>query len=214
MELDHFFVLTSPGAPEAERLIELGLIEGPPNRHPGQGTANRRFAFASTMIELLWVSDADEAKNDRTAPTMLWERWLGRRGVASPFGICLRPSCDGVVEPPFPGWKYRPEYLPDPLFIHVGEGSIEEPFWAFLDFMRKSARKGQSVEHPAGMREITGLVLVTPAPIRSPAGRTLIKSGILQTRPGDQSVLEIEFDNGAGNRTADLRPELPMTFTF
>ena len=58
IELDHLFVCTAPGAPEAEELVRFGLREGPPNRHPGQGTANRRFAFANTMIELLWVSDA------------------------------------------------------------------------------------------------------------------------------------------------------------
>ena len=43
IELDHIFVFTSAGAPEAESLIELGFEEGPGNVHPGQGTSNRRF---------------------------------------------------------------------------------------------------------------------------------------------------------------------------
>jgi hypothetical protein len=38
-ELDHLFVCTAPGVPEAEKLVEFGLHEGPPNQHPGQGTA-------------------------------------------------------------------------------------------------------------------------------------------------------------------------------
>jgi hypothetical protein len=50
IELDHLFVCASPGAPEAEKLVEFGLQEGPPNQHPGQGTANRRFSFANAMI--------------------------------------------------------------------------------------------------------------------------------------------------------------------
>ncbi len=45
IELDHFFILTDPGAPQAELLTEIGLVEGTPNDHPGQGTANRRFFF-------------------------------------------------------------------------------------------------------------------------------------------------------------------------
>jgi len=53
IELDHLFVCTAPGAPEAERLVQFGLREGPPNQHPGQGTANRRFTFANAMIELV-----------------------------------------------------------------------------------------------------------------------------------------------------------------
>src|SRR5215475_2994823 len=57
IELDHVFVCTAPGAPEAEKLVQFGLHEGPRNQHPGQGTACRRFSFANAMIELFWVSD-------------------------------------------------------------------------------------------------------------------------------------------------------------
>ena len=61
--MDHLFVCTAPGAPEAEELIQFGLHEGPSNQHPGQGTACRRFAFANAMIELFWVSDEAEAQS-------------------------------------------------------------------------------------------------------------------------------------------------------
>ena len=42
-EIDHVLIFTCAGAPEADRLIVFGLSEGSPNRHPGQGTANRSF---------------------------------------------------------------------------------------------------------------------------------------------------------------------------
>lgn len=48
-ELDYVFVCTTPGAPEADKLVRLGFHEGPPNQHPGQGTANRRFPLAKAM---------------------------------------------------------------------------------------------------------------------------------------------------------------------
>ena len=69
IELDHVFVCTAPGAPEAEKLVEFGLHEGPPNQHPGQGTACRRFPFANAMIELLWVNDPSAAQSERTKRT-------------------------------------------------------------------------------------------------------------------------------------------------
>ena len=70
--------------PEAEYLTRLGLIEGLPNVHPGQGTANRRFFFENAMLELLWVEHPGEAQNEQTAPTKLWDRWSGRLdGVVS-----------------------------------------------------------------------------------------------------------------------------------
>src|SRR5215472_10876439 len=111
IELDHVFVCTAPGAAKAEKLIQFGLHEGPPNQHEGQGTANRRFGFANAMLELLWVSDAVEAQSERTRRTLLWERWRGREGNASPFGICFRPADSQDTGPPFPAWEYRPLYL-------------------------------------------------------------------------------------------------------
>jgi hypothetical protein len=67
LELDHLFICTAPGAPEAEEFVRFGLREGPPNQHPGQGTANRRFAFANAMIELLWAMHRKLKVNDRGA---------------------------------------------------------------------------------------------------------------------------------------------------
>ena len=80
IELDHLFVCTDPGAPKAEKLVQFGLHEGPPNQHPGQGTACRRFSFANAMIELFWVSDASEAQSQKntTASTPVSANFCGR----------------------------------------------------------------------------------------------------------------------------------------
>ncbi len=102
-ELDHLFICTSVGAPEADRLIEFGLTEGSPNVHPGQGTANRRFFFQNAMLELLWVRDSAEAESETTRPTRLWERWTGRNNGACPFGFCFRPATSQPGELPFSG---------------------------------------------------------------------------------------------------------------
>src|SRR5215813_15619622 len=137
IELDHLFVCTAPGAREAEKLVQFGLHEGPPNHHDGQGTACRRFSFANAMIELFWVSDRREAQNQRTRRTLLWERWSGRQSNASPFGVCVRPFHPQETGSPFPGWEYRPAYLPEPLSIVIGDAGMEEPMWVYLSFMRR-----------------------------------------------------------------------------
>jgi len=210
--LDHLFVCTAPGAPEAEQLIQFGLREGPPNQHPGQGAANRRFAFANAMIELLWVSDAEEAQSDGARRTLLWERWSGREGHACPFGICLRPADSIMTEPPFPAWEYRPSHSPEPLCLHIGEAGVAEPMWVYLSFMRRAQREQWFSDHPIGIREITGLTLFTPAPLRSAASQAIVESGILATREGAASLLEIEFDGSRRNQTVDFRPHLPFVF--
>src|SRR5215471_2684922 len=194
IELDHLFVCTARGAPEAEELVQFGLHEGLPNKHPGQGTACRRFSFANAMIELFWVSDVSEAQGPGTRRSMLWERWSGRDGEASPFGICLRPIDPKEAEPPFPAWEYRPIYLDEPLCMHIGDAEITEPMWVYMSFMLRSHREGHFTEHSIGIREITALTLTTPVPLISAASQIVIDNGVLSTREGEKSLLEIEFD--------------------
>src|SRR3954468_18678174 len=92
--VDHVFICTAAGAPAARALREFGLVEGSPNRHPGQGTANRRFFFRNAMLELLWVEDAAEAQSEQTRDTRLWQRWSAPGPDVSPFGIILRPESE------------------------------------------------------------------------------------------------------------------------
>jgi hypothetical protein len=212
IELDHLFVCTAPSGPEADKLVRFGLHEGPPNRHHGQGTACRRFSFANAMIELFWVSDPNEAQNERTKRTLLWDRWSSRQGNASPFGICVRPVNPQDAGSPFPGWEYRPAYLPDPLSMQIGEAGIEEPMWVHLSFMRRAQREGWFTQHPVGVREITRLTLTTPTPLRSKASQKIVESGVLATRTGATSLLEIEFDGHQRKEQVDFRPHLPVVF--
>jgi hypothetical protein len=214
MELDHVFLCANAGAPEAEQLVQFGLREGTPNRHPGQGTACRRFACANAMIELVWVDDPVEAQNEATRRTRLWERWRDREGGASPFGICVRPGGSQISESPFPGWEYRPAYLDDPLFMLIGDASVREPLWVHLGFLRLADREKWFVEHPSGLREITGLTLTTPEPLRSPASKAMVESGILAVEGGPRSLLTIDFDHRRLNLTKDFRPHLPLVFQY
>src|SRR5438552_13949741 len=119
-ELDHIFMCASHNADEADRLTAIGLTEGEANRHPGQGTACRRFFFRNAYLELVWVADEEEARGALAAPTRLWDRWTGRgAGAVCPFGVVLRPASEAEREPPFAFWPYRPPYLPAPLAIDV-----------------------------------------------------------------------------------------------
>lgn len=212
VELDHLFLCTDPGAPAAEDLVRFGLREGSPNHHPGQGTACRRFAFSNAMLELIWVCDEGEAQNERTRRTQLWERWSGRESEASPFGICLRPADPAKAEPPFPAWRYRPTYLSDPLVMHIAESDLQEPTWVFMGFLRRIDREQWFVEHPIGVREITGVTLTTPVALRSTASQVAIENAILRIREGTKHLLEIEFDGNRRNEIADFRPHLPLVF--
>src|SRR5438270_148775 len=110
LELDPVFIGPPPGPPGAAPRAARGRKGGPPNRHPGQGTACRRFFFRNAYLEFLWVEDAEEARGPLAGPLRLWERCSWRQCGACPFGLILRPAAPGSDEVPFPTWEYRPPY--------------------------------------------------------------------------------------------------------
>jgi hypothetical protein len=216
--LDHLFICTDAGAPEADHLVTFGLAEGTPNQHPGQGTANRRFFFHNAMLEVLWVCDAAEAQSDPIRRTQLWERWSQRATSASPFGICLRSTNSDDATVPFPAWEYRPPYLPDPVVIHIGvDTPLSEPMWFYLGLGQRPdsapREQRQTLDHPVGFREITSVRLTTQ--VRgdlSLAAQTVVETHVISEQPGPEDLLELGFDDELQGKQQDFRPVLPLVF--
>jgi hypothetical protein len=213
-ELDHVFVCCAVGAPEAASLVRSGLLEGSPNTHPGQGTANRRFFFSNAYLELLWVSDPAEAQSENVLPTQLWDRWSRRAEGACPFGIAFRPCEDSTAEPPFPSWSYRPPYLPNGLSIEVGRDiASSEPQLFYLPFARHRDPSGREPTiHPAGVERIVHVAVTIPRehePSKTVA--RAVDAGLLTLRKGAGFLLELGFE-GEGLSLLDLRPALPLSF--
>ena len=160
MELDHLFICTSIRAPEVEQLAKFGLTEGQSNRHPGQGTACRRFFFHSAYLEFLWVHNEQEACSEMVRPLRLWERWQYQQNGSSPFGLGLRSARqpDAAVDLPFETWAYRSPYLVDPLRIEIAENSAyyAEPLIFHLPFSSRPdpypLEREQPLEHVAGLK--------------------------------------------------------------
>jgi hypothetical protein len=215
-EVDHLFVCTDRDAPIADRLITLGLIEGSPNTHPGQGTANRRFFFRNAMVELLWVHNPEEAQSEAIARTRLWERWRDRRS-SCPFGICLRSAPGSEDNPTFSSWDFKPPYLPDHLNISVGTNSdrLDEPMLFQTPFSRRPDQqpieKRQPFDHPIGWGELTQLTLVSPSdqPL-SKELRSVLDNSSIQIEAGDSYYLKLQFDGEQKEHRIDLRPDLPI----
>lgn len=205
--IDHVFICTSPDAPAADLLRQFGLQEGPPNRHPGQGTACRRFFFRNAMLELLWVEDAGEARSEQTRRTGLWERWPAAGNEASPFGIILRPESASPEPCPFPSWEYRPPTMPDLALQIASEAGLEEPMWCFMEAF---GERLHPAEHPAGFRNVTTVRIVSPPLKKDSVTRTMAKKGLIGFEPGAEHLLELEFDGRTAGRQIDFRPELPL----
>ncbi|MRV74376.1 glyoxalase-like domain protein [Duganella sp. FT92W] len=208
MLIDHIFIAVQPGAPQAAVLADFGLAEGSGNRHPGQGTANRRFFFDNAFIELLWLENAAEAQNDATRPTMLFERLTGG---GSPFGICFRPSPGDDSPLPFAAWRYQPAYFPPGVACDIALAPLSEPMlFHIAPGGRPDAlppERAQPLAHRAPLREITGVTVVQPRCLPPVAVPVVFAAG-------DAHLLEIEFDGGVRGRSHDFRPALPLIFKY
>ena len=216
IEVDHVFMCTAIGAPGAGRLRQFGLMEGPPNRHPGQGTACRRFFFRNAMLELLWVENAAETQSEQTRRTKLWERWSGGGRSTSPFGVILRPAAGTQEACPFPSWKYRPPSMPD-LELHVAEGTgLEEPLWCYLEANRNPANapanRRQPLEHPSGFQEVTSVCIVSPQLPETSLTVAMARIGVIDLDIGLEHLLELAFDGAPHGKRMDFRPGLPLIF--
>jgi hypothetical protein len=219
--LDHLFVFTSLGAPVADRLVSFGLIEGSGNVHRGQGTANRRFFFQSSMLELMWVRDEDECRGEAIAPTGLAERAQFRLTGASPFGVCLRPSADTAMPTtlPFEAWSYRPPYLPEGLEIPVARTPVAEPllFTTPIGHRPQGATKvrREPTEHVNGLRDISRVRITlggdTPP---SPSLQVVEQLESIAFVRGDEPLMELSFDRELRGESLDLRPEVALVLRW
>lgn len=194
LHVDHVFVCASVDAPEADALVEAGLVEGSPNTHPGQGTANRRFFFENGFLELLWVRDEGEARSALTAPTRLWDRWVGRGSNANPFGICFS-SPDGAESAlPFTSWAYRPVYLPPERHILFAEPPLSEPALFALSWPQVRSHAPQPTSHPLGLCAIRSVSVGLPDPSSISGSLSAIRSiGLVKVHRSTRPELLMEF---------------------
>jgi len=207
LKLDHFFILTSPGAPEAELLVDLGMVEGTPNTHPGQGTANRRFFFADAALELIFLADEDEARSGAGHGMRIVDR-LSMPG-ASPFGIILRAT-DDVASRTFPGWPYQPDFFEQGCFFLVGDNSdlLTEPSCILMpQNLPVSSGQQLSSEPFASVSEIR---VGVPATDASAALQTASAVERVSVLPGQPHLMELIFGAEQIGEQRDLRPDLPL----
>jgi hypothetical protein len=219
MEIDHVFLRAKYNAPEAALFRAFGLTEGSGNRHPGQGTENRRFFFRNAFIELLWIADEDEIKTEQTQATMLYERLHDGSLNVSPFGVCFRPAAR-EESAPFPMWHYTPKYLPNGMTVGIGKDvPLSEPMWFFLAHASAPVdvpeERRQPLEHTAGLLQITSITITAPGSSEwSAPAKAAVEAGSVNVVEGCHHLMEITFDNGSSRQRHDFRPSLPLVFNY
>jgi hypothetical protein len=205
--LDHLFVLATPGAPLASRLVDAGFVEGAGRRHPGQGTANRRFFFQNAMLEFLFVVSEDELRSAAVARTRLLERSRFRENSACPIGLGFRLDAASGQRAPWPSWEYTPPYLlaGDSLRIAVDSDDERLPLVFFLP---PSERPTPGPHDP---RRISRIELALPEGVAtSDQHRDLVGLGLNVVSTAMAPFLTLELDDGRSRALLDLRPDASL----
>ena len=207
LRLDHSFILTPPGAVEAELLSAIGLIEGSSNTHPGQGTANRRFFCANTVLELLYLRDAIEAENGPGKKLRFNQRLNDDQ--ASPFGLVFRRD-RGDADIAFEGWSYYPEYFEGDLCFQVGANSdrLVEPLCICMPEGLQRPDRSAPLENPDW--RLSGLKISVPVDRPSETLRRLSASHEISLILGQPHLLELYFRHASQQGLHDFRPHLPL----
>ena len=190
-----------------ELLIKAGLVEGTSNDHPGQGTANRRFFFSNSALELVYVRDATEAVQGPGQGLRVAER--ASSPDASPFGLVFRR--DGELDSlSFPGWHYQPIYFDPGVRFLVGENSecLEEPLCICMPENPPSGSSQSRSEAP--FLEVTGLRIHVPVQQPSSVLEAIAKVDGLSIQLGSTHLLEVAFGHESERKHRDFRPRLPL----
>ena len=205
--LHHAFILTAETAPEAERLIDIGLVEGPSNTHPGQGTANRRFFFEDFYLELAYFTDSDEARTGPGSVIRSLARFESDNG--SPFGLVFKADETEDIAA-IPGFPYQPLYFDEGQHFIIGDNAdvLAEPT-CVLAPPNLPNRPPQTLSD-APYDKLTALRLRIPVQTMSP---TLVAANAIDRvdiEPGGPNLMTIEFGSGRLGKSFDLRPDLPL----
>lgn len=207
LELDHIFILTDKAPHCAERLSALGLVEGTSNSHSGQGTSNHRFFCENSMLELLYISDAEEARNGPGQKLRLTER--SGSDVASPFGLVFKQG-GGSQKEPFPGWRYHPDYFGGIRYFHIGESAdrLVEPLCIYLPFdFHPTENEPPQAERFA---RITKLIISVPVKRPSAVLEAAAECELISIRLNEPHQMEVEFNEAGEGQEQDFRPSMPL----
>lgn len=214
LHFHHFYVFTSPGAPAVDKLASFGLVEGPPNVHPGQGTANRRIFFANGMVEFIWIQNSSEAQSEATRRTRLFERSESVRSGFSPYGICVTADDLANVKDQFRGWSYRPGYLPPGFEIWMANNEMypQEPAVFLLNIPEGYSRPASSKNSLA----IKRIEIAVPhlSSVSSDAIKKLSQLSIFRFDDSPTFKAKIEVEGGINNGLVDLTAWCPLEIEF
>ena len=230
-EIDHIWIVVSPGAPERAALERLGFGVAPAtNRHEGQGTASVTFEFTNSYLELMWVDPDVPVAPGREVVVYKFRRKADWKSSGwSPFGLALHRTAAAPDSLPFATWPLSAPWMaPGESYAMITPrtDSLTPSFWvvphpapivgeSFVPRDAVDSIRASALRHPNRARRLTGVRLVLPASYQPTEAMRIFEGlGVVQVGHGDAWRLDLTLDGNRTHRTQDLRPTLPVVIRY
>jgi len=235
LEVDHFNIWVNDPKKAKEKIMAIGFSAVPDSLseiHKGQGTAGRYFNFLNTYLELIFVYDQKELKENgkKNKDLDFIERANFEKNNASPFSIAIKMKDYELEKIPFEKIEYHQDWMAENASIFSAKNSklhLKEPsiFVVYPEieckiFESLAALERISTEdpfwkefyrHPNGAKEITKIIVTsTDLDLNTETIKAVNNIENLIIKNGKQHLMELFFDNNVQGKSFDLRPELPL----
>ncbi|WP_452221516.1 hypothetical protein [Lacinutrix salivirga] len=235
LQVDHVNIWIKDPKKTKQKLIDIGFTAVPDSLsviHKGQGTSGRYFNFLNTYLELVFVYDQKEFKQNaiKNKDLDFTERANFKNNGASPFSIALKLKDYKVEGILFEKVKYHQSWMEDNGSIYSAKNSkthLKEPS-IFVVYPEIEANVFESItalentpsedslwktffKHSNGAEQLTNITITsTDLDVTTKTIKAVNAIDNLTIKNGKEHLMELYFDNNVQGKTFDLRPELPL----
>ncbi|MCK8520408.1 VOC family protein [Aquimarina sp. D1M17] len=235
LQVDHFNIWVKNPKTAKKKLRDIGFTSVPDSLsaiHKGQGTTGRYFYFLNNYLELIFVYDQTEFKeNNRVNRDLDFaERANFDKNGASPFSVALKVKDYDIEKIPFKTVKYHQEWMDNNENIYSAVNSktnLKEPS-VFVVYPELESDRFETLsdlknipeeyafartfyKHPNGAKKVTNIKIISPElDMETQTIKAINGIENLSIKNGAKHLMELTFDNNIQGKIFDLRPELPL----
>lgn len=229
-KIDHIFIWSSSQGAEIETFKDSGFTSIISGKHDGQGTSGNYIFFLNFYIEILHISNIQQAEDQFIKFSNNYKKrknW--RESGSSPFGLGLKMNPYRKFNLPFEFAEYKADWfkgdgilLPfsnidckKPL-LFVVPPSMEFPTYNSVKEMNDDDKPDdfkQNHIHPNGIEKLSSFRLTKTSKTDDSGIDSILKSNGIQIQTGDMHLLELEFDKNRKKKIINMDP-LPIIIKY
>lgn len=236
LNLDHISISIEESDTSIFSVLEskgLNLARNRETYHKGQGTTGNYFFFLNFYLELLYISNEDEANNNIiNIGHDNRKRFKWKVNDSSPLAIIFHKKQDSTFIP-YQYKKYHQEWMrKHNLFMALSNKELLEPMmitmpppFAFrtvknLNELNEFEKRYPTIKkdriHKEDIKKLTSVIIIVPKKKKEFTDKLKMfnKFSNVKVKTGKDHLLILEFDNQEKGKEIDLQKELGLKIKY